>query len=182
MCPLCIQKLQSSRIHFDGVPLHIAAVNHDFVQVVAVWKDQRARYLTHILAHQSVRALPFRASGLLVPIPIRRRSHIKRGWDPLLDLSVAISVHSQLEVSKDLLLWKREPNEQRGLSNSQRAENMKDKFAVSRTETRGVWLLDDVLTSGATLRSAVSALRKAEVAVAGCLVLAAPRMRHLMHD
>jgi predicted amidophosphoribosyltransferase len=162
--------------------VHITALNHDFVQVVVVWKDQRARYLTQPLASHVVRSLPSKAEGLLVPIPVRHTSLDKRGWNPLLDLSNEISHNSRLNTDGALLQWKRQPHEQRGLTNNQRDMNMNDAFRVTRSEQRWVWLLDDVMTSGATLRSAARALRAADIRLKGCIVLAAPRMRSRMHS
>jgi len=50
-------------------------------------------------------------------------------------------------------------------SRAQRAENMKDVFGLSSTEQlkeKKVLLLDDILTTGATLESCITTLQKVE--------------------
>ncbi|MEY4348159.1 MAG: hypothetical protein RIS43_578 [Actinomycetota bacterium] len=176
ICATCRRKTQGGRTRIGRTPVHVAGMSRDFVQVVVVWKDQRAKYLTSALAELARSTLPQKASGVLVPIPARKSSLMARGWSPLGDLATALSACSHLELDQELLQWQRQPFEQRNLSDTQRQANMRDAFVVTRKPTHSVWLLDDVMTSGATLRSAINALEQCNIHVQGGIVLAAPRI------
>jgi predicted amidophosphoribosyltransferase len=80
---------------------------------------------------------------------------------------------------KQLLVLRRPHHDNVGLSRAQRLANMADAFAVS-TIPEPSWdviLVDDVVTTGATLLAARSALLATGMQVRGAAVLAAARFR-----
>jgi len=120
----------------------------------------------------------------LVPVPshpsvVRERSH-----DPLLRIArtaagavrregLRARVHPVLRVTA-------RPVDQAGLDSTSRAVNVRGRFAVRRAArvTAPVVLVDDVITTGATLREAQRALEEAGVTVLGAATVAATRRRH----
>jgi predicted amidophosphoribosyltransferase len=64
-----------------------------------------------------------------------------------------------------------QPKDQRGLSQSQRMENLRGVFVARQSEHR-VLLVDDVATTGATLLAATEALELSGAQVVGSCVLA----------
>ncbi|MFC5123908.1 phosphoribosyltransferase family protein [Pseudoclavibacter helvolus] len=63
--------------------------------------------------------------------------------------------------------------DQAGLSVAARAENLRHAYRAERgLAGRRVVLVDDVVTSGATLREAVRALEAGGAVVVGCVVIA----------
>jgi predicted amidophosphoribosyltransferase len=72
------------------------------------------------------------------------------------------------------------PFDQAGLDTSSRAANVRGRFAVRRRArlTAPVLLVDDVVTTGATLREAQRALEAAGATVLGAATVAATRRRH----
>lgn len=119
---------------------------------------------------------------LLVPVPARPSSVRRRGHDPLAVLArVAVRAlrdRGQPARSLALLRHVRAVADQSQLGAAERAANMAGALAVSpasepRLRGRTVILVDDVLTSGATLAEAGRALRAAGARAPGAGLIAA---------
>ena len=176
LCEACIARLSPTENRIAGTPLYVAASDKRMMELVVVWKDERTKQLTQQFAQLLARAIPLGAFGSLTAIPSRKSSRAIRGWQPVVDLAQALSSTTNLNYTQ-VLFWKNEPVEQRGLDTQSRFNNVSDVF-VSLPHARDVWILDDVTTSGATLSSAIRCIESNGGSVAGCLVLAAPRLHH----
>lgn len=105
---------------------------------------------------------------LLVPVPSSRASRRRRGDVPLAGLAAAAvegAARSELAVA-DALVLRRRVADQAGLSARDRARNLEHAMAARpgwTTPLKGAScvLVDDVLTTGATLLEASRALRRA---------------------
>jgi predicted amidophosphoribosyltransferase len=120
----------------------------------------------------------------LVPVPSHGSVVRARNHDPLLRITrvAAATVRGEglrARVCPVLRVTAR-PVDQAGLDTAARAANVRGRFAVragSRV-TAPVVLVDDVVTTGATLREAQRALEEAGVVVLGAATVAATRRRH----
>jgi predicted amidophosphoribosyltransferase len=95
----------------------------------------------------------------LIPIPSGKSSQRRRGRSFIVDLTSQISAITGIEMN-DCLQLRKKVADQSGLSRSQRLTNMSHAFSVkSGSVVRGdLILIDDVVTTGATLREAARAL------------------------
>ena len=95
----------------------------------------------------------------LVPVPSSKRSQRRRGRSFVVDLTKAISKHTGIAVN-DCLQVSRRVSDQSGLTRIQRSSNMHGAFSVKPGAIlRGdAIVIDDVVTTGATLREAARAL------------------------
>ena len=95
----------------------------------------------------------------LVPVPSSKRSQRRRGRSFIVDLTKAISKHTGIAVN-DCLQVSRRVSDQSGLTRIQRSSNMHGAFSVKAGAIlRGdAIVIDDVVTTGATLREATRAL------------------------
>jgi predicted amidophosphoribosyltransferase len=95
----------------------------------------------------------------LVPIPSTKQSQRRRGRCFIVDLTQTISQTTGIGIS-DCLQVSRRVLDQSGLTKAQRISNMQGAFSLkSGVILRGdAILIDDVVTTGATLREAARAL------------------------
>jgi ComF family protein len=157
----------------------------------AVRYDEVARTLVHGLKYQDRTDLApamgrwmaragrelLSEADMLIPVPL----HWRRGWTRRYNQSGAlarvIERQSGVKVKSELLRRVRATEQQVGLSRSQRASNVQGAFKVStdqQSEVQGrrVVLIDDVLTSGATVDACARALLRAKADQVDVLVFA----------
>lgn len=126
-----------------------------------------------------LRSAPHAASALaaadaVLPIPLSRQRLQERGFNQALLLARQLAPH---KTRADLLLRIQHTTEQSQLARTQRLHNLQGAFAVeplqcSRLQGRRIVLIDDVMTTGATLHQAALALRQAGALHITALVLA----------
>ena len=157
----------------------------------AVRYDDVARTLVHALKYQDRTDLApamgrwmaragrelLEEADALVPVPL----HWQRAWGRRYNQSGAlarvIARQSGVKVASEALRRVRPTQQQIGSSRSQRASNVQGAFKVAdhrRSEIQGrrVVLIDDVLTTGATVDACARALLRAKAASVDVLVFA----------
>ena len=120
-------------------------------------------------------------ANLILPMPLSRQRLRERGynqaWQLARHLVPGASRKAAGKLRPDLLLRILDTTPQAGLKRSERLRNLTAAFAVDPLQSAAlvaqrVVLVDDVMTSGATLHAACLALRAAGVAHITCIVLA----------
>ncbi len=114
---------------------------------------------------------------LVVPIPLHRTRQLERGYNQsaLLAEGLADALGASYQ---EALQRTRATASQTRLSRKQRQANVADAFAARSPQTltgATIYLIDDVLTTGATLTAAAAALHTAEVAAVHVATLAFAR-------
>lgn len=102
----------------------------------------------------------------LVPIPLHRSRLRARGYDQSLELARPLASALRLPLRLDLLHRVRATGPQSRLDAVERRRNLRGAFevATARPLPPHVALVDDVMTTGATLHAAAAALKRAGVA------------------
>lgn len=116
---------------------------------------------------------------VLIPVPSRRAAARQRGGDHVLRLARLVARHLQLPVSRALSVSSAVADSA-GLSTAARAANLAHQMhAVPPGPHRlEAVLLDDIVTTGATLGEAERALTEAGWRVLGAAVVGATRRRY----
>ena len=111
--------------------------------------------IVHVLSRANFEPFNIR----LVPIPSSKSNSRRRGRDFISDLCDEISRNTNIPVAP-VLKFARKVKDQSGLSARERAANMKGAFAIKAgVYPRGdLILIDDVVTTGATVAEAARAL------------------------
>ena len=111
-------------------------------------------------------AVQWSAPATLVPVPLHWRRLRQRGYDQALELARPLAAMLGLPLATDALERARHTDPQSTLAADRRRANLRDAFRVgARTALPAhVVLVDDVMTTGATLQAAAVALRAAGVA------------------
>ena len=115
---------------------------------------------------------------LIAPVPLHRWRLLKRGYNQAAVLARALAKATGLPLIPDLLQRQKATPSQQGLSGQARLENVTaGAFRIHpwqrrRVEGRRVVLIDDVLTTGATVGACARVLRRAGASQVDVLTLA----------
>lgn len=113
---------------------------------------------------------------LLVPLPSSPANNKKRGFSHTAMMARALSRKLPSATYRELIRSAGPRQDQVGLATSERARNMEGAFKVElrgfRPAQSPLVLVDDVLTSGASMASAIQAMRASGLNVAGFCVFA----------
>ncbi len=108
------------------------------------------------------------AAPLLVPVPLHPLRQIGRRYNQSLELARVIAASTHLSVDPALVRRVKRTAQQVGLSADARARNVAGAFlahpeALARARGRPVVIVDDVVTTGSTVKAVTRALRKAGI-------------------
>ena len=127
------------------------------------------------------------AEMLVVPVPLHRTKHSERGFNQARSLAVnALAVLAkthpewQLKLASTTLMRLRATESQAGLTPRQRRLNVRKAFSVSSSAAvtgKHVLVIDDIFTTGATVRAAAKTLLDAGAKSVWVATLARARMR-----
>lgn len=100
---------------------------------------------------------------VVIPIPLHRRRYYERGYNQSTLLAVGMAKMLEMPVRDDVLIRHRSTRSQTRLSRKKRWTNVAGAFTVRSPETVAdlhILLVDDVLTTGATLTAAALTLKE----------------------
>lgn len=114
---------------------------------------------------------------VVVPVPLHRRRLVGRRYNQAGLLAREIAKQQNVPYLHDCLLRRRATRQQVGLSESERAANVRGAFQVplplkSKIAGKTVILVDDVMTTGATMQACARVLRRAGAAQIFVIVFA----------
>jgi predicted amidophosphoribosyltransferase len=109
------------------------------------------------IIHALNKAIPDTTLFRLVPVPSSRKSQRRRGRSFVVDLVSQISQRTGIPMI-DCLQLSRKVLDQSGLHRDERATNLSGAFTLSSRVRGELILVDDVVTTGATLREAARAV------------------------
>jgi ComF family protein len=174
LCDLCIaspRPWQHGRaaLMYDGTARRMVLAlkhgdRHELVKPMAKWMAQAGDIL-------------ITPETLIVPVPLHPRRLFSRRFNQSALLASYIGQIMGLKQCPDMLLRARNTLMQEGMTRLERLENQKSAFSIhpkhqSRLASRPVLLIDDVMTSGATLTGCAEACRDAGAKGVNVLVLA----------
>lgn len=169
--------LEPSEFSLAGLQVFTVTKYSDEVsKILVALKDKGQSALVADLSEMLqvlLRELPLQDSRIcLVPAPSRSENFAKRGFHPMLLLARRISDHHQNLSVLNCLVFSRPVQDQVGLSVQERITNLSRSMRLNqKVEGKICYLLDDVVTTGATAQEATRALRIGGAIVAGVLAL-----------
>lgn len=164
--PKCLRKYT-----IDG---YFAALNYKGILKKMLYQFKYSPYLTDLqtvlgdlLYERLIQDEQFdsvlRTDPIVVPIPLSKSKLRKRGYNQAEILAKYLGKRFDLPV-KNLLERVKETKPQYGLKREERMENMKDAFGIAKSVEQSAkgsaLLVDDVVTTGSTLREAANTLKR----------------------
>ncbi len=134
-----------------------------------------AGLLSPLLARAFAQTWTRNQIDLIVPVPLHPRRRRERGFNQAEVLARRLARLLAIPTAGAALSRVRLTLPQVGLSDAERAENVRGAFRIVRPDVvagRKILLVDDVMTTGATVRSASAALLGAGALRVGVLTLA----------
>ncbi len=119
--------------------------------------DALAKHLVQLVVEHEIRA------EVVVPVPLAKKRKSKRGYNQSALLARSLAYNLGIDFQPRAASRVRETASQVGLSLEERQENVAGAFRADpgRVSGKSVLLVDDVLTTGATLDAAGEAIRRA---------------------
>lgn len=147
-------------------------------ELIGALKFQRARELGRQLGEGMASVLPYLdEKTIVVAVPTAAGRVRRRGYDQAELLAKSLALHKSLPCAK--ILKRIDQSDQIGKRRKERIAQMRRSFTTRvESEVRGatILLVDDVLTTGATLESAAKTLRRSGAVHVDAVVVA----RHLL--
>jgi ComF family protein len=158
LCGLCAKRAPpqaSAWVPFVyGAPIDLLLTRFKFAGDLAAGRVLAELALAERPPHA---ALP----DALVPVPLHASRLRERGYNQALELARAWSRALRVPLVTDALVRTRATPAQTGLSALERRRNLRGALAVVVPLPRRVAIVDDVMTTGTTLRESARALRRA---------------------
>lgn len=181
--PLCVSCQQSFMTHKIGFEIlgvsgfAISQYSSDAAVIVNSVKEKGITSLIPFVAELIATHWPAEfLKAILVPIPSSPSNTKKRGFSHTSIMARALARRVPGAGYRELLKSARVRLDQVGLSPNERIKNLEGAFRADlrgfHDRARPVVLVDDVLTSGATMAEAIACLRANGVEVAGFCVFA----------
>lgn len=178
LCVRCLPTSPPFAVPVEGLTV-VAAGAYDagLRRAVIAYKERGRRDLVRplgALLAAAVRALPTSGRVVLVAPPSARAVAAARGGDHVQRLARRVPV---LPVAPGVLRATRRLRDSAGLSIEERSRNLAFAYTAVPAAGRTAIVVDDVVTTGATLRESARALRASGWPVLGAAIIAATPRR-----
>jgi ComF family protein len=182
LCTSCLYHLPRTHFHRDGdnpvsqtfwgrVPVFSAtayyyfskggSVQHLLHQLKYKGRKEIGVFIGRQMGHELKQSELFNTSGLIVPVPLHPDKLKKRGYNQSEQFALGLASAMDIETDFSSLIRQKPSETQTRKSRFKRWENVKDIFCLTATDRmtdKHVLLVDDVITTGATLEACASVL------------------------
>lgn len=138
----------------EGVQSLIQMLKYKDRQDIGLW-------LGRVLGHRLLGNKQFSDIDLIIPVPLHPKKLKKRGYNQSVSICRGLAESLQKPVSADHLMRVKNTVSQTTMNKEQRLSNISGAFSLQNSEElkgKHILLVDDVLTTGATLESCALAL------------------------
>ncbi|WP_339890794.1 ComF family protein [Neptuniibacter pectenicola] len=168
LCGPCLKK-KPAFTHVDALFLYKFPIDHFIGKIKYSGKTQYIGHLAELLSTHG--SLPIHADAL-VPVPMHRFNLYKRGFNQAELLALELGKKFNMNVETRLLKKTQLTRRQMTLTRDERLKNQHNVFKCIAPPHRHIVLVDDVMTTGATLDAAAQTLLSAGAERVDAIVLA----------
>lgn len=162
---------------FDINGLAVCDYNQEVAKVIHEYKVNKQTFLAKSMATVLAPTIPISCESL-VPMPSQNASFQDRGFIPAKVLANALvrqvaKTQNRLVAVADVLRFSKKVQDQASLAGQQRRDNLVGAMEMrGRCSNSEVWLIDDIVTTGATFQEAKRCLTAGGISVAGFIAFA----------
>lgn len=132
---------------------HVQKLMHEFKYH---GKYETAIFLGSLMGRELIKSDLYKDVDIVIPVPLHKKKLRKRGYNQSEMIAIGISKTMNTEIKNDVLIRTEYTETQTKKSRYSRWENVRGKFAVinkEKIQNHHLLLIDDVLTTGATLEA-----------------------------
>ena len=194
VCPDCLAQLKCVPDNFAQTEILDRLTSSYLTDVRIVWQfNEVVQAIIHKIKYQKGEMTAFRLGqlaravlsyeglreelDLVIPVPLYGGREKERGFNQSLMIARGIFAGSPLEISSRHLRRLRATRSQTEMGREERVINVKEAFAIPdnhELKEKRIVLVDDVVTTGATLNECAGVLKSAGAAAVYGLTLATP--------
>lgn len=163
LCPNCMKRKYNWFRYSRSAMLYDEASKNLILSFKFMDKTENAKPLAEMM-YLAGRDIFTAKVDVIIPIPLHYRRMLQRRYNQSILLAQELSKKSKVSFDSLSLVRHKNTRPQVEFSGHQRIKNVKDAFSVRHPENikgKRVLLIDDVLTTGSTLKEATIALKKA---------------------
>lgn len=179
ICSDCLKKIPirpskpSEKIRYQDYldQVHVASfyANSILARLIDLYKFHYQEQLVESLSQIAINYLKKNrltsqlADFIIIPLPLHHRRYLERGFNQSQILAHSIGQYLEIPVVDDALFRKKYTKHQTKLNMSKRLKNITGVFAVNNKQKiigKKILLIDDVVTTGASLNEAAKVLRQ----------------------
>jgi ComF family protein len=129
-----------------------------------------------IAADKLTNSTLFVSPDVIIPVPIHKNKIKKRGYNQSSIFGKSLAENCSATFREDVIIKTKENESQTGTSRTERVSNVKDGFVIINPESlklKNVLIVDDVITTGATLEAVIQLVWHCHPASVSVLSIAA---------
>ena len=177
LCPICLTELPKcgfterggnrleelfyGRVRIEAATSYLYFKRHSIVQRLIHALKYKGRqdiggWFGNLLANEMSESGRFGCIDVLIPVPLHPKKKRGRGYNQVSRFGKALAYRLDIPLREDALKRTREGKSLTGQNRIERNESMRDAFSLSfpgSLEGKHVLLVDDIITSGATLEA-----------------------------
>lgn len=126
-------------------------------------KPEIGTYLGEQLGESLLQTNKFENIDVITPVPLSKKRQMKRGYNQAMEICKGVSNILDKPITETITFRIRDNETQTKKNRQERWENMQNVFAVNDAASldgKNILLIDDVITTGATLETCAATLQK----------------------
>jgi ComF family protein len=180
-CPLCAMPTHQAEIcgaclkrppHFDAT---LAAFNYTFPidALLRALKYRGQLEIAELAGQELAQCIAGNTADLIIPMPLHMQRLKQRSFNQAAEIARIVSRQTGIPLKQNLALRIRATLPQASLPLKRRSRNMRGAFACTEDLSgRHIAIVDDIMTSGASLNELAKMLKEAGAARVECWVVA----------